>query len=182
MKVEQVVSLAEKIGFSHIGQLNVEALNFRQEVRDMCSADKCRKYGKCWTCPPYCGTLDESREKASRYSCGIILQTTGNMEDDFDIECIQDTQKTQKEHFTELVKEMRAVEPDLLPMGSGGCSICESCACPDEPCRFPDRAFTSMEAYGLVVADTCRDSNMKYYYGPLTMTFTSCILFNEKEE
>ena len=58
-----------------------------------------------------------------------------------------------------------------------GCGICEKCTYPDAPCRFPDRAFPSMEACGLVVNDVCKASGIPYNYGPRTMTFTGCVLY-----
>ena len=45
----------------------------------MCKAGRCGAYGKCWTCPPYCGTLEESTEKAKQFNTGILLQMTGQM-------------------------------------------------------------------------------------------------------
>ena len=65
----------------------------------------------------------------------------------------------------------------IPPLSSGGCGICEKCTYPDAPCRFPDRAFPSMEACGLVVNDVCKASGIPYNYGPRTMTFTGCVLY-----
>jgi hypothetical protein len=63
-------------------------------------------------------------------------------------------------------------------MGSGGCGMqCAKCTYPDQPCRFPDKAFTSMEAYGLLVTDVCKSADTPYYYGRNTVTFTGCVLF-----
>lgn len=178
MDKEMIRKLAGDAGFSLIGELNVKALNFIPEVRDMCSSDKCRNYGHCWTCPPYCGTLSESAEKASHYSSGIIVQTSAVMEDDFDYESISHTENRHKDAFAALVDMIRDTDSDILPMSAGGCRICSRCTCPDEPCRFPDKAMISMEAYGLLVCDTCKNSGMKYSYGPHTVTFTSCVLYN----
>jgi hypothetical protein len=36
-----------------------------------------------------------------------------------------------------------------------------------------------MEAYGMVVNEVCRDSGLPYYYGPETLTFVGCVLFND---
>lgn len=178
MTTEEVLSLAEKAGFSHAGQLNMEALRFLPEVRDMCAADRCKSYGRCWTCPPHCGTLEETAEKARRYSRGILIQSTGDMEDDFDVDCMLETEKQQRARFIRLTELLRPHFPDMLPMGSGGCTICEKCSCPDAPCRFPQKAFPSMEAYGLFVSDVCKQSGLPYYYGPQTITYTACILLD----
>lgn len=37
-----------------------------------------------------------------------------------------------------------------------------------------------MEAYGLFVSDICARSGLAYNYGPRTMTYTSCVLYNKE--
>ena len=174
-----LLKLAEEIGFSHFGLFNAESLAFRQEVRDMCKAGQCGCYGTRWTCPPHCGTLEESVEKAKKYNTGILLQMTGMMEDDFDVECMQETEQAVKEKLALFVKHLRKEHIECLPMTAGTCNKCTKCTCPDEPCRFPEEAFISMEAYGLLVNDICIVADVKYNYGPKTITFTTCVLFNE---
>ncbi|MDR1560539.1 MAG: DUF2284 domain-containing protein [Clostridiales bacterium] len=165
-------------GFSHAGELNVKSLVFMPEVREMCSVDKCRQYNRNWRCPPACGSVKEAAERAARYSYGIIVQTTGLMEDDFDYETIQETGEKHKRNFAGFVAKLRSRYPDILPMGAGTCDICETCAYPDAPCRFPDRSISSMEAYGLWVSKVCQLSGMPYNYGKLTLTYKSCVLLN----
>ena len=175
---EKLENMAAAAGFSHYGPLKKEALVVRKEVRDMCAVNRCGKYGTSWVCPPGCGELSELAEKLSRVSGGIILQSTGEMEDDFDFECMMDTEKEQKSRFFALVERLREAFPGMLPMSAGTCTLCRECAYPDAPCRFPEKAFPSMEAYGLVVSDICVSSGIKYYYGPKTITYTSCILLD----
>lgn len=178
MTNQNLLDLAQQHGFDHVGMLNMSALEFSPEVRSMCSPKKCRSYGKCWTCPPYCGSLEEIKERSSTYHRGILVQTTGQMEDDYDVETMEEAGKLQIKRFRALVAEIRKTYPNCLPMAAGACSVCPVCACPDEPCRFPDLAFPSMEAYGLWVSKTCTDSGLSYYYGPQTITYTCCILID----
>ena len=63
-----------------------------------------------------------------------------------------------------------------LVLGAGGCRICPQCAYPD-PCRFPDKAMSSMEASGLFVTRVFKDNGVPYYYGPKTITYTACVLY-----
>lgn len=172
----QLLDLAAHCGFDHFTMLNVSALEFLPEIRAMCAADKCRSYGRCWTCPPHCGTLEEIRAKAQTYTRGILLQCTGRMEDDYDFETMMDTEQRIKTCFSALTKELRVIYPHCLPMSAGTCTICPSCSCPDAPCRFPELATPSMEAYGLWVSKVCESSGVKYYYGPKTITYTVCVL------
>ena len=176
MSGEELLALAADCGFDHFGLMDVSKLSFEPTVRDMCAAGRCGSYGKCWTCPPFCGTLEEAAERAGRHSRGILLQTTGRLEDDFDVETMLAAERTQKERFFRFVAAVRREHPDCLPMSTGRCTVCETCACPDAPCRAPELAIPSMEAYGLVVSRTCQDSGVAYYYGPGTLTYTACVL------
>ena len=175
---EEILKLAKACGFTHVGELKMDALEFLPEVRDMCSADRCHKYGKSWTCPPGCGTLEEAAAKASRYRRGVLLQTTAQLEDDFDIETMQQAEADQKHSFDRFVEQLREEYPDCLPMATGGCTLCAQCTYPDAPCRFPRKAIPSMEAYGLLVSKVCDKSGLPYYYGPRTLTYTGCVLID----
>jgi len=169
-------TLAAQNGFSHWAQLNMAAAVPFEAVRAMCADGRCGRYGHNWACPPGCGTLEEISARAAAYRRGVLLQSTGTMEDDFDVETMQETERLQRERFAVFVERVRRADPDCLPMGTGGCGICAACTCPDAPCRFPDRAIPSMEAYGLWVSRVCERSGLPYYYGPGTITYTACVL------
>ena len=70
MTDQELLDLAARCGFDHAGPLNVAAMEFNPAVRDMCAADRCRSYGRCWTCPPGCGTLEEVSARAAAYRRG----------------------------------------------------------------------------------------------------------------
>ncbi|MFA5340503.1 MAG: DUF2284 domain-containing protein [Clostridia bacterium] len=163
-------------GFSHAGELNINSLVFMPEVRQMCNSDLCHSYNSNWMCPPAIGTLENAAEKVKGYSFGMIVQTTAQMEDEFDYETIQLTEKRHKDNFFELVNDLKKTYPDMLAMSAGTCSICNTCTYPDNPCRFPNKAIGSMESYGLWVSKVCELSSIPYYYGKNTLTFTSCYL------
>ena len=173
---EALVREALGAGFSQAGELNVKALVFMPEVREMCSADRCRQYNKNWRCPPGCGSIEEAARRAAQYSYGILVQTIGRMEDEFDYETIQEAGGKHKENFYALIAGLKARYPDMLPMGAGTCDLCETCTYPDAPCRFPEKSMASMEAYGLWVSKVCQLSGIPYNNGKNTITFTSCYL------
>lgn len=181
MTTEEITALALESGFTSAAPLEMSSLVFRPEVREMCSADKCRSYAKCWSCPPACGSLESITSRAASYSSGIIVQTTGSMEDDFDMAAIRDTMLEHKKSFDNFVRQMRLIKGNCLPMGAGACTRCRKCTYPDRPCRHPDRLYPSMEAYGLWVSDVCTRSGLGYNYGPQTITYTSCILYDQEQ-
>lgn len=162
--------------FEEAGELNVAALEFLPEVRQMCAADRCRSYNRNWSCPPGCGTLEEIAARVRGHERGILVQSVGQLDDEFDVETMMETEKLQKERFAKLAAYVRGEDPDCIPMASGACTVCRKCTYPDAPCRFPEKAIPSMEAYGLFVSKICAQSGMKYNYGKNTMAYTSCII------
>jgi predicted metal-binding protein len=174
--IQSLIKEALLAGFSQAGELNVPALEFMPEVRDMCAADRCHSYGRNWTCPPACGTLEDSSGKTAGFSQGILVQTIGKLDDDFDWEAIEETARRHKKNFQILNELLRSRYTEMLAMGAGACDICGECTYPDSPCRFPDRAVPSMEALGLFVSKVCTMSGVPYNNGPKTITYTSCFL------
>jgi predicted metal-binding protein len=174
-----LMTIARAAGFSHVGALNTGAIRLREEVRDMCAVNKCGAYGTNWSCPPACGTLDDCAARIKPYTRGLILQTTGNMEDRFDYEAIQRTEREHAAHMAAFAQKVRPLfsHDGAMLLGAGTCRRCPTCTYPDAPCRFPDEMHSSMEAYGMVVNEICGDSGIPYYYGPGTLTFVGCALF-----
>lgn len=178
--MEHWIEQALKLGFSYAVPMNPAALIPRQDVRDMCAADKCRAYGKNWTCPPHCGELKECADRMHSYRYGILLQTVGTLEKVIDSRAYRRTEEKHLELFYRFCQLLRQEYPDALCLGSGGCRICKTCAFP-EPCRFPEKATSSMEGYGLFVTQVCRDSGLAYHHGNRTITYTACVLFSSAE-
>ena len=175
MTYEKLAELAKESGFSAWAPLDVATIELKPEVRDMCAANSCGQYGKRWSCPPGCGTLEECRQRVQLHKKGILVQTVGQMEDEFDGEAMMETQEQHKIHFRALCDKLQDAE--VLKLGAGCCTICQECSYPDAPCRFPEKMVSSMESYGMVVAEVCKANNVSYYYGKNTIAYTSCILF-----
>ena len=167
---------AKTLGFDAAAPFDPAILEARQDVREMCNADKCMIFGKNWGCPPHCGTVQECQEKMHSYQNGILLQTTGHMTKAIDSKCYRETERRHLENFYALADKVREVYPKALCLGAGGCRICKKCSFPEE-CRFPEKAMSSMEGYGLFVTQVCRDAGVPYYYGERTITYSACILY-----
>lgn len=174
--MDKWIEIALDCGFTAAVKLDVQTLRPMPMVRDTCVAGKCGAYGKNWTCPPYCGTLEECGEKMKDYASGLLLQTVGELEKTIDTRGYARVEQAHLASFHRFAEAVREVYPNALCLGTGGCRICGTCAWP-EPCRFPEKACASMEAYGLFVTQVCRDNGMPYYHGPKTITYTACVLF-----
>ena len=173
MDYETAAKAAAEAGFVYAAPLDPGTIVLKEEVRQMCAA--CGRYGKCWSCPPGCGTLEECRGRVACYRNGILVQTVGELEDEFDGEGMMETEALHKTRFRDL-RQMLTGE-NILALGAGSCTVCKNCTYPDEGCRFPEKQISSMEAYGMVVTEVCRANGMVYNHGKNTIAYTSCILF-----
>lgn len=171
-----IIAAGEAAGFQHVGPLKASTIELRQEVRDMCAANTCGKYDKNWSCPPGCGSLEDLRQQVAGYTEGILVQSVGELEDEMDGEAMMETERRHKANFYRFLDELLPRYPGLLALGSGCCTQCGTCTYPDAPCRFPQRRVSSMESYGMLVLQVCKDNAMQYYYGPCTISYTSCFL------
>lgn len=176
MEYAELAKLAEAAGFTAWTPLDVSTIELKPEVRDMCATNTCGRYDKCWSCPPGCGTLEQCAENLRRFGHGILVQTSGEIEDGFDFEAIMEIEQAHKAHFEAMYAELRKLNTPVLAIGAGSCNQCAKCTYPDAPCRFPDRMVSSMEAYGMLVLEVCKRNGLQYYYGSDHMAYTSCFL------
>ncbi len=167
---------AKKLGFTQAVEFDPAILQPRADVRAMCAQDKCRAYGKNWTCPPHCGSIEACAERIRGCKKGILLQTVGHLRKSIDTRGYRETEQRHLQSFSRFCDAIRIQYPDALCLGSGGCRICPECAYP-APCRFPERAAPSMEGYGLFVTQVCRDAGAAYSHGEKTITYTACVLY-----
>ncbi len=167
---------ARSLGFDEAVAFSPAVLRAREDVRAMCAADKCGAYGKNWTCPPHCGDLSSCQEKMRSYRHGLLVQTVGRLNKTIDTKAYRETENRHLEQFSHLCDAIRRQYPHALCLGTGGCRVCKSCAWPEE-CRFPDKAVSSMEGYGLFVTEVCRAAGLQYHHGEKTITYTACVLY-----
>ena len=177
MTIQELCALAAGIGFEHAGKLDPATIELKEEVREMCASGKCAMYDKRWSCPPGCGTLDECRELLKGYTYGILVQSVGELEDNFDIETMMETEAAHKERFYAMRKALTDRGVEALAAGAGCCTLCSECTYPTAPCRFPEQKMSSMEALGMLVLEVCKANGMQYFYGENTIAYTSCFLF-----
>ena len=173
--MNNAMNAAREVGFETVEALNVETLHAMVEVRDMCATDKCDAYGKNWSCPPACGTLEECAQRMAKYTQGFLIQTVGELEDSWDYEGMEEIIGNHKDRVEALNDKLKDLGGEYLLLTAGGCTLCKKCNYP-EPCRFPHKMLSSMEAYGLLVSKVCQDNNVKYYYGSDKLAYTGCVL------
>lgn len=159
--------------------IDMDALQFKNEVREMCKQNTCGRYERAWNCPPVCGTLEELEASCRSYSHAIMVNTVKQLEDSFDWEGMMEGAKNLADlllEFDDYIHEIGIEEYRIL--GSGACNTCAECTYPDAPCRNPDKLFVPMEACGIDVVSLSADTGFKYGNGQGTVTYFGLILYN----
>ena len=122
-----LLTLAKEIGFSHIAEVDRSSLCAREDVRSLCAADRCQSYGKNWGCPPYAGEIATLQKQLDRCTGGILVETTGNLDDEFDMESMGRIMQQHRRNFATLTRQARLLYPKVLALSAGPCTICRRC-------------------------------------------------------
>jgi predicted metal-binding protein len=171
--MKEIFEQAVKARAFEYAVIPVSGITFSPELYKTCSTNVCGNYNKCWTCPPVVGPLETQKEKMASFSSAFVFTTKTELEDSFDYEGMM---RGKKQHDS-LTLEMNDRFGKSNPVyGAGSCSVCETCAYP-EPCRFPDRKISSIEAAGINVTELSRLGGLRYNNGENTVTYFSMILF-----
>lgn len=161
--------------------INPEDISFLDQVRYICKTE-CPQYGRSWSCPPAVGTVEECRERCSHYTGGFIFTTIAEVND---IENMEETLSTRMEH-EEITRKIRDLFyeqcTDVKVLSTESCAICEKCAYPDAPCRFPDKMFPCIESYGILVTELAEKYGISFMNGANVVTWFSLILYQNQEE
>ena len=155
--------------------INVKDIPFREYVVDACASNRCGKYGKTWQCPPGVGDLETLKAKCLSFSKAVVFTTCHDLEDSFDIEGM-DAGRVKHEKITDEVIELFP-NIEIRVLSAEGCTLCEKCTYPHSPCRFSDKARSSVEANGISVVELAKQCDINYKNGNNTVTYFSVILY-----
>ncbi|MDR1654588.1 MAG: DUF2284 domain-containing protein [Treponema sp.] len=172
--IEEIKALLEGRAWE-CGIVDTAALDYSPELYATCATNVCGNYGKTWSCPPAVGSLEEQRKKINMYTKALVFTSKCDLEDSFDFEGMQKGREAHNFLTAEIHERLGAGYPVY---GAGGCSVCGQCSYP-EPCPFPAKAVSSIEAAGINVTTLSRSAGIHYHNGPNTVTYFSMILFKE---
>ncbi len=182
-KFNKLISEAIALGAYKANVITTDRIELDRVFRDICASNGCGMYGKCYMCPPDVGDIDALMAEVMEYDYALVYQTVSELEDSFDFEGMVDAKK----RFYPISQKLRTVFRDagiekVLHLGAGGCGVCKVCVKrTDEPCRHPDLAMASLEAYGFNVSRLAAAADMKYINGQNTVTYFGAVLFKENE-
>jgi len=176
---DKIIGDIKNLGISAATIFPAKEIKFDFIFRDMCKQNLCGRYGKNYMCPPLNGEVEALKNDALSYDYAVLIQTIYSIEDSFDFEGMTEGGEVHdkntdaaKEYLDENLKYNK-----MLVLGAGGCRLCEKCGAIDNtPCRFPDKAISSVEGYCMNVADMTNSHGLKYINGENTVSYVSVFL------
>ena len=158
--------------------IDTDELLFSERIRYICETE-CPMYGKSWACPPGTGSITECRAKCLNYKHALLIATITEVND---IANIEETLSTRGDHeeITRMAADLVEEQTGKVYILSGeACNICEKCAYPDEPCRFPERMHPCIESHAIVLSDLAEKHGIEFQYGGNVVTWFSLIFYND---
>ncbi len=175
---EDIIQAILELGASAAAVVKVSKVFFEPEFRKLCESNSCGNYGKSYMCPPDIGPVEKLIKEAGNYEYAIVYQTVSVLEDAYDFEGMLEAGARHND-LVRQVKKLPQLEGVLqvLHLGAGGCRLCPVCGKKTGiPCRYPETAISSLEAYGIDVFRLSKQCGMKYINGPNTVTYFGAVL------
>lgn len=172
--------LAQSLGATYTAVLDPAEIPFAPELRELCDQNACGRFATCWVGPPAVGAVKDLMAQVRDFPVGLVIQTVDQLEDSFDYEGMVAARKSHQKIFREIRKAARQKYPSwsMLSLDAGCCDLCPECTYPDDPCRLPDEAIPSVEAYGINVNPMLTAGGLKYNNGKDTVSYVGLLLLN----
>jgi predicted metal-binding protein len=182
MRNEELINAAINSGAQYAAIIETKDISFHPESRKACERNACGRYNTNWMGPPAIGPFNDLIEKVKKYRQGLLFQTVHQVKSSFDMKGMTEGVEKHEAVFRDLLARITTNYrfKEILPLNAGCCRICKRCAYLDgQPCRNPDKAVSSIEAYCIDVAVMLKKAEIPYYTGKNSISFVGLILFNE---
>ena len=175
MRVEE---FARQLGIETCLEFDLDVLVPEERIRAFCLENKCGNYGHNYMCPPYVGSVEEIRIKLKKFKRGVLLQYAKSLDIRGDREGVRQT-KVDFHHKILQIEEFLRKEGinQVWGMIGGSCELCDVCKAKiGEPCPYPDKARTSLEAIAIDVLALLDKFGLDSKFHADKITWTGCVL------
>lgn len=171
---------AVDFGFTGAAVISTRELVHVHEYRQFCEENMCGNFGANYSCPPYCGTVDEMIQKAAPYQRVLVLQTVSRVNSALDPEEAVPLKQDHSGRSRMLYKEMkkRGVLPEGLMSLAGPCGLCKPCNMRiGKECPFPAERASCMSAFSLDVTKLAASAELPLSWDLDQVTYFSLYYF-----
>lgn len=173
---EQIEKQLFELPIVQYAWLPVQEIQFSDRVRSICR-EECPRYGKSWSCPPGVGTVESCQKRCMEYDGAFVFTTVAEVNDASNMEETLATRGAHEAVTCQIQEIFSRYGQKTLAMSGESCSICENCAYPDAPCRFPEKMIPCIEGFGIIVPLLAEKAGIEFDNGGNTVTWFGMVLF-----
>lgn len=142
-----------------------EDIDFSYRVRWICE-NECERYDTTWACPPAVGTVEECRKRCLEYRECFLYSTVAEVSDVINFQETLSTRREHEEITASIEGFIRQQGCECMALSTESCDICQECAFPEAPCRFPQRMHPCVESHGIVVYELTEKFGLDFTLSP----------------
>lgn len=176
-QLERCVEEARALGFETVAELDLNAFQVSAQMEERCKSQQCDSCDQRWGYPPELSSFRTRQEILERCTAGVLLQSRAHS-----AACDSDMlRQLHRSRFIALCDTMRHLGENLLPLGEGGCDLCDDCAYP-AGCPTPERIQCCASAFGLSMSELCAANHIPDSNGENPLVLTSVLLFDWRKD
>jgi predicted metal-binding protein len=173
---ETIESFIYDYPFCEFYYLEQGDLIFSDKVRVICETE-CPHYGKSWACPPGIPPIGHCIEECRAYSRIFLFTSVAEVPDVMNFGACLDARRDHEQMTRDIRKRFEEHFGKVLAL-STGCTLCNDCAYPEEPCRHPEARLSTIESHGILIMETASRLGVTLDCGNSIVTYISLIFFN----
>lgn len=178
MTVDQLMDMAGAEGFT-AAIIPVDRIPVDPKYRAYCEENLCGNYGANYSCPPDCGTVEETHQRLMAEKDALVIQTVWDIGSYENKKAILQAKRAHNAAVLRLMEKLRETEIVGFPLGYGGCPLCDPCARKEGgPCKHPDKRISCMSAYCIDVAKLANFCKLEFAWNPEKLYLFGMIVFH----
>lgn len=152
MTDSEILTLAKAEGFSAAiiptGEIVTDG-----KFRPFCEENLCGKYDANYSCPPDCGTVEETHRRLMSQERALVVQSIWPIGSYENQPGILDARHRHNAAILRLTQKLRDGGLTGFCLGYDGCPLCNPCKrITNEPCPHPESRISCLSAYCVDVA------------------------------
>ena len=104
--------------------LDTKGIEVRERVRTICSQE-CERFGTTWACPPAVGSLEQCRDRISRYPQAVFFSSVAEVSDLMNMEEMLSTRHQHEKITEEIASFLREQGFSVFTLSTESCDICQ---------------------------------------------------------
>lgn len=176
-----LLALAEEEGFA-AAVISTGEIVTDPKFRPFCEENLCGKYNANYSCPPDCGTVEETRSRLMAQARALVVQSVWEIGSYENKEAILDARRRHNAAVLRLSEKLRQAGLFGFSLGYGGCPLCEPCKrVSGAPCPRPQERISCLSAYCVDVAKLAQTCGLPFAWEPERLYLFGVFAFTERE-